>query len=74
MEWTRESVERIVSNTEPQYKVIRFRIDGKSLFRAVYRGEFIGMPRTKAQAAIDICENHHQINQEAREVSNGPKE
>jgi hypothetical protein len=74
MEWTRESVERIVSNTEPQYKVIRFRVDGKSLFRAVYRNEFIGMPRAKAQAAMDICENHHTITQEAKEVSNDPKE
>lgn len=57
------------SDTNPPYKVARYRIDGKSLFRPVFKGEFLAFPVARAKEAKEICERHHSINQEARAAS-----
>lgn len=68
MKWNRESADRLTSDTMPAYKVVRFRIDEQKLFRASFKGEFIGIVTKRARDAQDICENHHLITQEAKEL------
>lgn len=69
MEWKRTGLHVEESDTIPPYRVVRFRIEGKSLFRPAFKGEFLAFPVARAKGAKEICERHHAINQEARAAS-----
>ena len=72
MKWERSGSELEISDTDPPYKVARFKIESVRLFRASFKGAFLGDPVSKASEARAICERHNQIAQEAR--PNDPKE
>ena len=74
MEWSRSGPCTEVSNTSPAYKITRFMQAETKLFRASFKGEFIGGVHLRARAAKTLCENHHQINQEAKELTDGQTE
>ena len=66
MKWARGGREVELSDTEPPYKIARFRVDKTRLFRPSFKGEFLGGPVGSAEEARAVCERHHQIAQEAR--------
>jgi hypothetical protein len=43
------------------YKVARFTLAGKELYRASFQGEFLHMPVTDKAEAVAVCNNHHSI-------------
>ena len=74
MNWNRESLHVIATQTSPAYKVCMCQVDGVKMFRPSFRGEFISGYKHRAKEAQDVCEHHHLINQEAKEDEHGAQE
>lgn len=74
MKWGKRGEYLAFTNTFPEYRVARF-ADGRfDTYRASFKGEFIGTPTDDPKEAQRICERHHQITQEAKEVTSGQEE
>lgn len=71
MRWSIQGEYVLVSNTMPAYKVSKFYVDGRTKYRASFKGEFIGAMSEERKAAQVLCERHHSITGEAKEDTNG---
>lgn len=74
MKWERAGANVEVSNTSPAYKIARFMQGDTKLFRASFKGEFIGGVHKRAAEAKSLCENHNMITQEAKELTDETKD
>lgn len=74
MKWAKRGELLAVSNTMPEYRVAKFYIVGQEVFRASFKGEFLGRMTEDPKEAQAICERHHTITQEAKEVTSDQKE
>lgn len=72
MKWAKRGPYLAVTNTMPEYRVAKFYDVGVPIYRASFKGEFISMKIHDAKEAQALCERHHQITQEAKEVAIGP--
>lgn len=68
MKWSNKGNGVARSNTIPAYSVAKFEDGITRRYRASYRSEFLGIPVDSAKKAQQLCENHHQITQEAKEI------
>ncbi len=59
MNWREES--EILSISGEGYKVAKFKVEWDTVYRASFRGQFIGQVKDDPQEARDVCENHWQI-------------
>jgi hypothetical protein len=57
--WREES--EILSISGEGYKVAKFKVEWDTVYRASFRGQFIGQVKDDPQEARDVCENHWQI-------------
>lgn len=69
MKWAKQSEFVALSNTTPTYKVAKFVVDGRPLYRASVRGEFIGRVCDDPKEAQAICERHLMIVGQEKEVA-----
>lgn len=75
MKWKKENEYLATSNTMPAYKVAKYNVHPKyPVYRASFKGEFLGRETECPKEARQICERHHTITQEAKEFTNGPKD
>lgn len=51
----------ILSISGEGYKVAKFKVEWDTVYRASFRGQFIGQVKDDPQEARDVCENHWQI-------------
>lgn len=73
MKWAKTGAWVARSNTMPAYTVAKFMDEGEAKYRASFRGEFIGGTVDSAKKAQQLCENHHLITQEAKEIDGKEK-
>lgn len=59
MNWSRTSDYLMVG--EHGYKVAKFKAEWETLYRASFRGQFIGQVKDCAKDAQQVCENHWAI-------------
>ena len=59
MNWREES--EILSISDQGYKVARFIVEWEKVYRASFRGQFIGSVKGSQEEARQVCENHWQI-------------
>lgn len=59
MKWREENSWLAISDSG--YRVARFVVGDKSIYRASIRGEFIGEPKGSFEECKQICENNLQI-------------
>jgi hypothetical protein len=68
MNWRDES--EILSISGEGYKVARFIVEWEKVYRASFRGQFIGQVKDDHQGARQVCENHWQITGQFEKLEN----
>jgi len=68
MNWRNES--KIISISGEGYKVARFIVGREKVYRASFRGQFIGPVKDDHQEARQVCENHWQITGQFEKLEN----
>ena len=69
MKWAKQGDYLAITNTVPAYKVARYSFDkGDYRYRASFKGEFIGVVTGSPKEAQQICERHHMLTKEAKEL------
>lgn len=59
MNWSQASPWLMVG--EHGYKVAKFKAEWETIYRASFRGQFIGSVKGSAKDAQEVCENHWAI-------------
>lgn len=59
MKWRKESEHLAISDAG--YKVAKFKVEWDTVYRASFRGQFIGPVKDDPKEAQQVCENHWQI-------------
>ena len=68
MNWRDES--GILSISDEGYKVARFIVEWEKVYRASFRGQFIGQVKDDPREARQVCENHWQITGQFEKLEN----
>lgn len=69
MKWRNVGPYLQISNTVPAYKVAKTGVFGVFEYRPSYEGEWLTSGYFESvEDARKVCENHHTINKEAKEI------